>query len=369
MSNTFNFFPLAPFPTPAAGFPTGVQFQIDSTNLGSPNPTNVNFSGLSISGSYDELTDTVNFNVSESTSGGGSGATPGSPDGAVQFNSAGVFGGNVGFTFVPASAKVTLGHSSTSAGNINGFDFSGNGHAGDLTITGGTASGDGGIGGTILLQGGHQTFGGSVTVSTSAGDVQLFGGNNSTNNAGAVTLEGGTATGFTGGPVTVTGGTGAAGGDVNVTGGHGTAGNGGSVTISSGGSDTNAAGDLTLNGADGNLSGGTVFLNGGNAGCGIEVQGRGNLNPGVLRLFGYASSSGSVLNGGDVLIKGGNKDGSNPSTTSDGYLNITLLAAVPTIAPTDWSGSGYAPFALVNTGSVYKLVAYLNGAWRSVALT
>jgi hypothetical protein len=368
MSNTFNFFPLAPFPSPSESFPVGVQFQIDATNLGSPNPTNVNFSGLSITGTYDELTDTVNFEVSAGGSGGGGGGSPGGLNTEIQYNDSGSFGGDAQLTWTKASNTLKIGSLAQPGATIKSNDNAlVSGSAGAISITAGAASNDGGIGGDVTVKAGNQTFTGTVTLSPSPGNASFEGGDSHSNTAGAASLKGGVGFNtFNGGDALVHGGDGdGGGGGATVSAGFGQNGNGGNTAIYGGASDHNAGGNVTITGGDG-LSGGTTSIYGGNAGPQLILQGSTATVPGSVEIFSGGAPGGSNANGGDILIKGGTKDGAG---TSIGYLNITLLNAVPTAAPTDWSGSGFAPLALVNTGSVYKLAAYLNGAWRSVALT
>lgn len=62
---------IPPFPGPEQDFPTGIQFQDEGIDVGQPNPTNVNFTGLGVTATYDPSTDTVDVDITASGSGGG----------------------------------------------------------------------------------------------------------------------------------------------------------------------------------------------------------------------------------------------------------------------------------------------------------
>lgn len=67
---SFGLTPINPFPGPEESFPTGIQFQDEGVDVGEPNPTNVNFTGLGVTATYNPATDTVDVDISASGSGG-----------------------------------------------------------------------------------------------------------------------------------------------------------------------------------------------------------------------------------------------------------------------------------------------------------
>lgn len=147
---------------------------------------------------------------------GAGGGMPGGSDTQVQFNDAGAFGGDAGFTFNKTTNVVTLGESGT-AGALNPPAVTGaTGLA--LTIAGGTTDGAN-TGGALNLNGGRggaTGVGGNIVLSAGQGGA-------TSGNGGVATLRGGLPVDGDGGAVQISGRNGI-----------GTNRNGGNVTIESG---------------------------------------------------------------------------------------------------------------------------------------
>jgi uncharacterized protein (DUF2345 family) len=177
--------------------------------------------------------------------------------------------------------------------NIDAGDASGSSAGGTLSFTGGAggASGANSQGGDILFLGGS-------SFSTSAGNIEIRGGETkgtSSDRAGGVLIHGGNSTGTgdgDGGPVIIRGGQGVSGdGDVNA----------GDVEIYGGAVDTGgnarSGGHLLLSGGVGSTlhAGGSVLIIGGSTSAT-------NRDAGTVRIEGGQSASGSA---GSVNISGG----------------------------------------------------------------
>lgn len=210
----------------------------------------------------------------------------------------------------------------------------------------GIGGGDGGNGGTIIVNGGKITAnGGEAAAGIGAGEEQD--GGTVIINGGNVTATGGSVTSSTycgagigggyggdGGNITITGGTVTATGCNNTAGiGGGFGGDGGTITISGGHVTVNggeaAAGIGGSNGGSGGktvISGGTVIANGGTDGAGIG--GGNNGDGGDL-----------IISGGDITATGNhNGAGIGGGDGADGG-NITIIGGNIT-ATGDGTGAG-----------------------------
>jgi len=195
---------------------------------------------------------------------GGSG-TPGGSNTQVQFNDAGSFGGDAGFTYNKTDNNLTIQGPAGAAGGNLYFDT--NGEFRNQSIQ-------------VIDQPTTDTLGGFLTIQAGLG--------NGTGNGGSMNIYAGEA-GATGN-----------GGTLNLTAGGGgaTAGNGGSISISGG----------YPNGSTGN--GGNVGIYGSDA---AATSGDG----GSVELFS-GNAQGGNSNGGNIAIVAGTKTGSG----TDGYVYV-----------------------------------------------
>jgi len=103
--------------------PNGVSLQFYTAGLVTSNALNANINNVHISGGtngYVLQTDgTGNLNWTAMSGGGGNGA-PGGANTQVQYNNSGLFGGNLGFTFIPSSGNLNV------PGNVTAPQFVGN---------------------------------------------------------------------------------------------------------------------------------------------------------------------------------------------------------------------------------------------------
>lgn len=248
----------------------------------------------------------------------GSGGSPASPTNSVQFNSAGSFGGDAGFTYVGSSTQtITLGTASvgetinTTAGTTNGTT---------LAIVGSQGAATTSTGGPISITGGA---GGST--SGNAGGVTVKGGTSTSGAGGTAALTGGTSsTSVTGGTAAVTGGTGGTtgqGGPANLVGGAGgtTSGTGGTATVQGGTTTSGASGAINITTTNSVTSGnaGTVTVQTGN--------GAGSANGGNLTV-NLGSGGGTSGTGGAFSVTAGT-GGAGGGGNNGGGVTLTAGAA------------------------------------------
>lgn len=259
----------------------------------------------------------------------GSGGTPGGSTTQVQYNNAGAFAGDAGFTYDAALNIITLGETGT-AGTIKPPD-NGAGAGTSITMKGGDSTS--GNGSSVFITGGSRT--GATTTPLTRGRVIISGGPGGTTGGagGLVSLAGGApATGFNG-----------AGGGVSVNGtsGDGTGAGGGVTFVSGNGGTTGTAGDISfLTGSGGVTSGdsGKIIFS-----TGLVTSGTVGYVDFVtnsisrLRIMGDGSwtVNSSVGTSGYPLLSGG--AGTTPSW---GQLDLST-AATGTLAVTH-GGSGVA---------------------------
>jgi hypothetical protein len=290
----------------------------------------------------------------------GGGGSPGGSDTAVQFNDAGVFGGqSTLFTFDKTTNMVGVG-STANTGIVQGRNNPSTGNGGALRVAGGDG-GSNGSGGFITVRGGAGNGAGN-----NGGGVIVAGGIPADGNGGSIALSGqsGVGTSRTGSAISLSGGdstNAVAGGAITADAGRGGAtGNGGLLTLTAGqGGTTSGDGGLAT------LRGGSAGANG--AGGGVAITGR--------------NAAGTAQVGGSISITAGNgitsgaagnvtiTAGSSPSGT-DGSVSIATNAASTrlTIDGTGaWLMAGTTPGAATN-------VLTSNGAgaaptWQAVPAT
>jgi hypothetical protein len=135
---------------------------------------------------------TGNLDWTAQTGGGGNG-TPGGSNTQIQYNDAGSFGGNVGFTFNEVTGNVAIPGNLSVIGNINGnlvadnANISGTLTAGNANISGTLTAGNANVG---MLYSNNATFG-NLTLNSNV--VHL--GNNAGSNAGPFSVAIGTGAG------------------------------------------------------------------------------------------------------------------------------------------------------------------------------
>ena len=249
------------------------------------------------------ITKLSNGNTNLQTAGGG--GTPASPTTAVQFNNAGSFGGDAGFTFTGTGTSGNL-----TVGNVTGVTSS----------TGATSP-------TLTVQTGAPTAtqnGGALTVKTpnataatkAAGGITIQAGNGLTSGLGGSVsiVAGSTPTSYTSGSVSLTGGSGFGGGSINLTGGTSTSGAtfGGGINLI-GGPASNIGGGIAMSGGSA-PTGGTIAADAGTSSIG-------NGAGASFRMFGGntlgAGGSGTFY-GGDAGPFNGQVGGSFSFTTGLG---------------------------------------------------
>lgn len=263
----------------------------------------------------------------------GSGGTPGGSTTQVQFNNAGAFAGDAGFSYDSALNIITLGETAT-AGTIKPPD-NGAGAGTSITIKGGDSTT--GNGSAVFITGGTRT--GTTTTPTTRGRVVITGGPGGTTGgaAGAVQINGGApAVGFNGagGAVTLSGaagdGSGSGGGFTMLSGAGGATGNGGVLsfvgglggsTSGNGGSIIFQAGQVT-SGTPGDIEFFTVSPSSGIHEFLLDAEGAFNIN-------------GSFGTAGQTFISGG-----AGAAASWGLLNLTT--GVTGVLPVARGGSGAA---------------------------
>jgi hypothetical protein len=252
----------------------------------------------------------------------------------VQYNNAGAFGGDAGFTFTGTgtSGNLTVGNVTgvTSAiGTISPNFFLVAGAAastqsgGPTRLWGAAATGSGKAGGSLSLQGGESTLGtgGSLTLASgsgvSGGPVNITSGHGtSAGSSGNLTIT--TASGGTVGTLTIAGGqpTGsAAGGNLVFTGGASVSSAvGGNLTFNGGLSASGNGGALTLTGGISNNYGATPAF----------VNFQGGLSTGAGSNINFQAGDagfGSGANPGNITITTGLIDG-GIGGTSGGYFAV-----------------------------------------------
>lgn len=276
---------------------------------------------------------------------------PGGLTTQVQFNDAGVFGGDADFTWDKTTNILTLGSVATSpsikttagAGGSAGANLAiqlGNGNGagaggglsvvaggGGATGTGGYASLDAGVGGTTSGGGGSASMYGGSATSGSGGSSIAWGGNSAAGAGGEAGLRSGSGT--------------TAGGLVGLLGGSASSGVGGAISISAGGSggtNTNGA-DIGITASDGigTNRGGTITLQAGSKGAG-------------------SNEHGNVVTNGQASARA--------TTATGGFLTIPSCAGTPTGVPASIPAGNVA---LIYDSTNNRIYIY-NGAWRMIAI-
>jgi hypothetical protein len=151
---SFGLTPINPFPGPEQDFPTGIQFQDEGVDVGGPNPTNVNFTGLEVTATYNPATDTVNVDVSGGGSGGGTAL--------ITFSASLTTDQTSGTTLMCDNMVTDGGEAYSGYDPLNGI----------LTV----AAGDGGVwdfGATVVLEAGSEVSGSSWNFDIRVGATNL----------------------------------------------------------------------------------------------------------------------------------------------------------------------------------------------------
>lgn len=400
----------------ATAMPSDLDFAVSAA--GSQTPTSrmtlMNDGSIAISGSVGVAGNVLTSGgpgVAASWSAGG-GGSPASPTNSVQFNNAGAFGGDAGFTYVGSTTQtITLGTatvgptiaSTTGSGTGTTFAITAsqgatNSSGGAFNITAGAGGATSGNGGAITVKGGGVTSGtggaasliggassgantgATAAVTGGAGGATGAGGNvnittgaggGTSGSAGTLALASGTTTSGTGGAITVTAGTGGAasvGGGITVAagpGGSGAGGTGGGLSLASGAATgANNAGTVTITGgapsATAGSTGGAVNISAG-AGSSTTTGAQGNS---IQITAGNAGGSGANV-GGNVTIRGGNATGANNggqvnliggnvgTGITNGYQNIAITAGSSgsVMSPSTGANADTASIAIIGSAS------------------
>lgn len=265
-------------------------------------------------------------------------ATPGGSTTQVQFNLAGAFAGDAGFTYVGSTTQtVTLGTSS----NGPTVNIVGNSSTGKTFAINGSPGGVGSDGGQINLAGGQAGSG-----SSAGGAISFVGGTGSAGgNGGAAAWKGGTP-GITGagGAASLVGGPGGAssgaGGAASVTGGNAAAsGAGGAVSVTAG---TSAGSSIA--GATAQVSAGA-----GTAAAGSNSQITGGVGATATILAGVGGAGSAAQSGGIAGGAGGAAGGITIGTAAGG-LGGTGGVSISATNTTGIGGTGTVVAVAAGTG-------------------
>lgn len=259
------------------------------------------------------------------------GGSPGGSDKEIQYNNAGVFGGDPNFTWNGSTKVLTVGGGASIKPLAVGESLvvstvvSSSAAAGSLTLTAGDSGGSF-TGGSVSIQAGL------------SGDIS----GNGSHDGGTVTIQSGS------------------------TGSNNQAGSGGNIAILAANS-----GYSNVGGSGATAKGGSVTIKAGNGGTGPTISGNVNTG-GSLSLT--AGNAGGDANGGDVSFTPGTGNG----TGHDGDTKINGASAISTSATGKFfvipMCAGTPTGTPANNGSVVydttnnKLYVY-NGSWKSVTLT